>query len=250
MKFLKLVDGGPAPQRATQSAFGSLPTDGFRYCEPVRSASAHGWYVFLPMDVWIRFDGSEMFWSLDEGDHWDPLSDAIQYPYFSQNFDKAAPDNCKGYSPPFLTRTNDIDILQIWTGCIARTEPGLASYVRGTVNYTYSRHYSVLEGVIETADWFGPLFANIRIHTQNSPIILRSHLPFLQVQPIALDTLKSVKDPDVAVGLDAMEESDWAAFKDTVVRRMETRTRLGDYAVETRKRAKERAREAAQDKSD
>jgi hypothetical protein len=95
------------------------------------------------------------------------------------------------------------------------------------------------EGVVETDVWFGPLFLNIRLRKANTPIVFRRTEPFLQVQPVPRALLKEAVDTplDVAEGVDALGADEWSAYSETVVRRMESRRRLGDYAVETRKRA-------------
>ncbi|MBV0910813.1 DUF6065 family protein [Anianabacter salinae] len=188
----------------------------------------------------MTFSGYDIRFSLDEGDTWHPLDDAIQYPGFRTRFDESAPERIRGYSPPFLARTADRDILQVWTGALARTRPGLHSYVRGPVNLRRTDAYEVLEGVIQTDWWFGPLFTNIRLLKTDVPIFLNKDAPFIQVQPLPVELMKdkALGDAPVAHGLDALTEQDWTAYADTVVRRMQTRQRLGDYAVEARRKGK------------
>ena len=238
--FYNAVGTGISPQRADKSVNGTLPTNGYRYCEPVRTASGFGWYVFLPMEFWVDWDGNEYHWTVDGGENWYLLSDAIQYPDFSSNFDSHAPDNVKGYSPPFLSRTNDKDVLQVWTGTFTRTKPGIATYIKGPTNYDNGQGYSVLEGVIQTEWWFGPLFTNLRIHRQGKPIVFRADRPFLQLQPFSNALMEEfdASNPEVHVGLPALGQDEWQSYADTVVRRIETRTRMGDYAVEARQRLK------------
>jgi hypothetical protein len=241
--FFNAVGTGLDPQRADKSVNGTLPTNGFRYCEPVRTASGFGWYVFLPLELWVEWDGSEYHWSVDSGETWYVLADAIQYPDFSADFDLHAPEAVRGYAPPFLSRTNDADILQVWTGVFARTRPGIATYIKGPTNMANGHGYSVLEGVIQTEWWFGPLFTNLRIHQKGAPIVLRRDRPLIQLLPFSnalLDDFEAAK-PDVRVGLPALREEDWRSYEDTVVRRMRTRTRMGDYAVEARQRMKQAA---------
>jgi len=239
IKFYQLVEGGLPPRKASRSANGSLPTDGFRYCEPVRTASGFGWYVYLPMDFWLLWDGAEVLWTVDGGDNWHPLAEAIQYPGFSSAFDAAAPEACRGFSPPFIVRGTEHDGLQIWTGAMIATDPGYAALFRRPANLDWRTDYTAWEGIVETDVWFGPLFLNIRLRKSGTPIIFRKTEPFLQVQPVARALLKDVadRDVDVAQGLQGFGEKEWAAYSETVVRRMQTRRRLGDYAVETRKRA-------------
>lgn len=241
IQFHSLIDGGHAPRPADKSALGTLPTDGFRYCEPVRTASSFGWYVFLPFSLWLTFTGYDIRFSLDAGETWYPLDDAVQYPGFSARFDAAAPERIKGYAPPFLARTADREILQVWTGALARTRTDIHSYVRGPVNMRRTDAYEVMEGVIQTDWWFGPLFTNIRLLKTDVPIFINKDAPFIQIQPIAAELTrdKTLGEAPVANGLDSLGPDAWEAYADTVVRRMQTRQRLGDYAVETRRKAKE-----------
>ena len=82
--FFNAVDTGLNPQKADKAANGTLPTNGFRYCEPVRTASGFGWYVFLPLEFWVEWDGNEYHWTIDGGENWYLLADAIQYPKHSE----------------------------------------------------------------------------------------------------------------------------------------------------------------------
>lgn len=240
IRFFNLVDTGLDPQKADKSALGTLPTNGFRYCEPVRTASGFGWYLFLPLELMITWDGSEYHFSVDGAENWYLLTDAIQYPDFAARFDESAPEAIRGYSPPFVSRTNDPDILQIWTGQIAVTEPGVGIYVKGPTNLNQGLGHSVMEGVIQTEWWFGPTFANVRIHVRDKPVVFRADRPFVQIQPFSIPFAETFEasTPETARGLVALGPEDWKRYEDTVVRRMKTRQRLGDYAVEARQKRK------------
>ena len=121
---------------------------------------------------------------------------------------------------------------------LRHSDSGIATHVRGPANYSYSRDYEVLEGVIETEHWFGPLFTNIRLHKRNKPIIVRADKPLLQVQPFSMTLYKEHEDKSshsTGFGLSALTEASWKKYANTVVRRMKTRESLGDYAKESRK---------------
>jgi len=62
--------------------------------------------------------------------------------------------------------------------------PGWSLLVRGVANLSKSPAYQMLEGIIETDTWFGPLFDNVRLLKTDVPIEFRSDVPFLQVQPV------------------------------------------------------------------
>ena len=240
IRFYKIVEGGFAPRFASKSANGTLPTNGYRYCEPLRTASAFGWLVYLPMEFWLIWDGAEVRWSIDGGATWYPLAGGIQYPGAVARFDAAAPPEVKGYSTPFILRGVDHNVFQIWTGCLVRTDPGYASLIRAPVNQFWRSDYQVMEGVIETDSWFGPLFTNIVLRKTDTPIIFRTTQPFLQVQPIPIAHLAAAAQPDSAElveGLDGFTAEDWAAYERTVVHRVKNRQRLGEYAVDVRRRA-------------
>ena len=56
--FHRLIPQARLPQRADRSAAGTLPTRAFRYCEPVVTASAFGYYVFPPFNFSLMWDGT------------------------------------------------------------------------------------------------------------------------------------------------------------------------------------------------
>ncbi len=132
VEFFQLVPEGLPPRRADKSVSGVIPARALRYCQAITSASGFGWYVFLPINFKVVWDGHDMLWTYDGVDEWLPLTrDAVQYPGFRQHFDEHAPAEIRGFSPPFLTPSIQPGQLQIWTGCIARTAPGWSLLVRG-----------------------------------------------------------------------------------------------------------------------
>ncbi len=240
VQFFQMVPGGFPPRRADKSVGGVIPARALRYCEAITSASAFGWYVFLPMNFKVVWDGHDMLWTYPGVDEWLPLTrDAVQYPGFSQQFDQYAPPDVRGFSPTFLAPSIQSGQLQIWTGCIAKTAPGWSFLVRGVANLSHSQSYQMLEGIIETDKWFGPLFDNIRILKTDVPVEFRSDIPFLQVQPVRKEVYadKLLQNFNVK-NLDELSADDWQAFHRTVVVPNITPDRKrGQYAVAVRKQA-------------
>jgi hypothetical protein len=244
-EFFQLVPGGLPPSRADKAVGGLIPARALRYCEAITSASGFGWYVFLPMNFKVVWDGHDMLWTYPGVDIWLSLTrDATQYPGFSEQFDQHAPAEARGFCPPFLTPSIQPGQLQVWTGCIAKTAPGWSLLVRGVANLWHSQAYQTLEGIIETDNWFGPLFDNIRILKTDVPIEFRSDIPFLQVQPVRKEHYAdkflqnfSVKD------LNQLSAENWDAFHRTVVAPNTTPDRKrGQYAVTVRKQTARVAR--------
>ena len=102
-QFFQLVPGGLPPRRADKSVGGVIPARALRYCEAITSASGFGWYVFLPMNFKVVWDGTDMLWTYPGVDVWLPLTrDAVQYPGFREHFDRHAPPEARGFSPTSL----------------------------------------------------------------------------------------------------------------------------------------------------
>jgi Family of unknown function (DUF6065) len=240
VEFFQMVPNRRPPQRADRAAGGVIPARALRYCEAITSASAFGWYVFLPISFKVVWDGHDMLWTYDGVQEWLPLTrDAVQYPQFSEQFNEIAPAGVRGFSPPFLTPSIQPGGLQVWTGCIAKSAPGWSLLVRGVANLSPSASYQMFEGIIETDKWFGPLFNNVRIIKTDMPIEFRSDIPFLQVQPVHKDVYaEKFLQNFVVKDLDQLSRENWAAFHRTVVvPNVDPERKRGQYAVSVRKRA-------------
>jgi len=240
IEFFQLVPTARPPRRADKAVGGVIPARALRYCEAITSASAFGWYVFLPVSFKVVWDGHDMLWTHEGVDEWLPLTrDGVQYPRFSEQFDEAAPPDIRGFSPTFLAPSIQPGGLQIWTGCIAKTAPGWSLLVRGVANLPKTLSYQMFEGIIETDNWFGPLFNNVRIVKTDVPVEFRSDVPFLQVQPVRKDFyadkfLQNFTVKDFA----ELSPDNWEAFHRTVVVPNTSEERKpGQYAVSVRKSA-------------
>lgn len=240
VEFFQLVPTSRPPRRADRSVGGTIPVRALRYCEAMTTASAFGWYVFVPITFKVVWDGHDILWTYEGIDEWLPLTrETAQFPRFREQFDRAAPNDVRGFSPPFLTASFTPGGLQVWTGCIARTAPGWSLLVRGAANFPKSLAYQTFEGIIETDTWFGPLFDNIKILKTDVPVEFRSDVPFLQVQPVRKDIYSDQFLQNYAVkNMTDISEADWDAFRRTVVTpNTETERKPGQYAVSVRKQA-------------
>jgi Family of unknown function (DUF6065) len=246
--FHRLIPTARMPQRADRSAAGTLPTRAFRYCEPVVTASAFGYYVFPPFNFSLMWDGLEISWTYPDADGWLPLKTA-QFPHFAAYFDERAPEEIRGFSPPFLGAFQEPGLLQMWSGLVARTAPGWSLLVRPCANLPRHGGYELYEGIIETDRWFGPLITNLRLTKTGVPIEFRADFPLLQVQPLPREVLDEAgqNDYEIVPTMEQLSPEDWDDFYDTVVRPnvMEKRPR-GQYAAAARKRRKGEGGEQAE----
>lgn len=230
--FYRLIPGAPEPRRADRSAEGTLPVNAYRYCEPIASASGFGWYLFPPLNFALMWDGKEIIWTYEGADGWYALR-AAQYPDFVKTFAEIAPDGI-GEPPTFLAQGLMPGTVQIWSGYLAKTEPGWGLLSRGTANVAKTQAYENYEGIIETDTWFGPLFTNVRLTRSNVPVEFHRRYPLFQVQPLPRP---AYTDPGFEVLASAdMTLEDWGRFEATIRPNTDQARRLGRYAVNTRKR--------------
>jgi hypothetical protein len=238
VSFYRLIEQTNLPQRADRFAVGTLPTRASRYCDAVTSAAGFGWWVFPPMDFSLLWDGHSIFWHYEGLEDWLKLT-AAQFPGQAAHFDAAAPASMQGCSPPFLTVLPEPGIVQIWSGLIARTAPDWSLLIRPLANLPAHSDFALFEGIVETDQWFGPLFTNIRLTRTHAAIEFRADYPLAQVQPIprvayAEETLNSMR---LVRGVEAFSEQDWGDYYEHVVRPNDDHDRTpGTYAIAARKR--------------
>ena len=235
--FNRFIPSARFPQRADRSAAGSLPTRAFRYCEPVATASAFGYYVFPPMAFSLRWDGSAIRWTYPGAEDWMLLTVA-QFPHYVAEFDSHAPEEIRGFSPPFLGALQEPGHVQMWTGMVMRTAPGWSALVRPPANLPMPGGYVAYEGIVETDRWFGPLFTNLRLTRTNVPIRLRADFPLIQIQPIPrqIYTDAVVEDMEVGPTLEGFSAADWADYDTSIAEPSRRPDRpFGAYAVAARK---------------
>jgi Family of unknown function (DUF6065) len=243
VSFYRAIPDSYAPMRADRGALGVLPTAAFQYCEAITSASAFGWYAFPPMSFSLLWDGTDVLWTHQDLDSWLPLS-SCHFPEFSDYFDSNAPNDIRGYAPPFLTKIFSPGVVQIWSGLFVRTAPGWSLLIRPPANIPRSQSYESFEGIVETDRWFGPLFVNVRITATDRPIEFTTEKPLLQAQPLLRDTYseRHLRSFRYVQGLSDLTEDDWSAYRETVVVPNAASHRpVGRYAVSVRKREHERS---------
>jgi hypothetical protein len=232
-RFYRLVPEAPEPRRADRSADGTLPVRAYRYCEAVASASGFGWYLYPPMNFSLRLESNVTYFSYGGSpEEWSKL-DGTDVPDFRRRFAAAAPQGMDGLCPTFLTPSREPGVVQVWSGYLARTAPGWSLLSRGLANIPTTADYEVFEGIIETNDWFGPLFTNIRLTRTNSPVRFHVRYPLFQVQPVMR---QCYRDPAYAVSeLGDLDAEDWQRFAATMTPNTDQDRALGHYGAHTRR---------------
>lgn len=237
VRFWRLIESAPAPQRADRAAGGTLPTRAFRYCDAVTTASAFGWLVFPAMDFDVLWDGEEMRWTFAGAGGWHPLGVA-QYPGFRDRFDAAAPAALRGYAPPFIGALPEPGLMNLWSGLFARSRPGWSLLIRPPANLPRTPGLELYEGMLEADRWFGPLFVNLRLTRTGVPVFFRRDRPLFQVQPIPREAYDEagLNHFTVGDGLGALGPEEWAGYEESIVApRRGGACPRGRYAAESRR---------------
>lgn len=234
-RFYRLIAGAPEPRRADRSTLGTLPTDAFRYCEPVTSASAFGWYLYPPLNFALTWDGTVIEWTYDGTDAWLPLH-AAQAPDFLDTFRAVAPTDLWDCAPPFLSQGLMPGTVQVWSGYLAATAPRWSLLSRGVANHQKTQAYENFEGIFESDAWFGPLFTNIRLTKTDTPVAFHMRHPLFQVQPLLRECYR--EPPFDVVEVADLTADDWQRFARTMKPNTDLMRARGHNAAATRKRSR------------
>jgi Family of unknown function (DUF6065) len=199
IEFFHIFAEGPSPKPADPSIAGALSLRAYKYCESFVAANALGWYIYPAFDFDLRWDGHVcLVRLLGSNRKWSVLHTIIP-PELSEQIAQGwpgGPKSCPGVFP-FLSYAPEYGIVQVWPGLVVRTRPGWVSLVRPLANYPHEGAFEVLEGIIETDWWVGPLLSVLRVVKTDHTIQFRRTIPFAQLQLVHRDALAD-RNPDTA----------------------------------------------------
>jgi Family of unknown function (DUF6065) len=233
MRFFKVAPFGDNPAPPSDGLMGEVPIRAFQFCEPFLAANRVGWLLNPPLSFELLWTGREFLTKFDTIESWIKV-DKLLLPDYAEYWRSIAPPGAFDMPPPFLESFPERGVIQAWSGFLVETDPGISSWVRGPVNRNLPSAYQVIEGIVETDWWLGPLFTNLQFVKTDDPVRFESARPWLQVVPVpkALHLPDKSKRPDVA-GAAQMSEDIWAKFIETSNRRNAGRS--GTYRVESRR---------------
>lgn len=229
--------------RADKTALGTLPAAALQYCEPVRVASAHGWYVFPPADIRLRYDGVTVY--IASGDEWVRLESIALGEPFLETWTAGAPKEFSELWPPFLTQSFVPAFVQIWSGYLVKSLPGWGISVGPLANVAQPREYATFEGIIQS-DSFAPcpLFGNIKLLVTDRDIVIPRTRPLFHVRPLPhesyVDSAMQAEHRDV-FGDQPMSADEWRGYRGTIRRvdgGVEDR-KVGSYSARARRESRD-----------
>lgn len=205
-QIFRYSDVVPDPRPAPRDLAGEISARALRHCEPLLVANAAGFLVNSPVDADLVWTGSEVLATFADVPE-TVLVDRLYLPDSADYWQKHFPGDANNILPPFLEAFPEHGIVQIWSGLFVKTPPGIASWIRGPVNRTSGSAYSIVEGVIDTDWWAGPLFSVIRFNRTDFPVKLSRETPLLQVFAISRAL---IQPPQTELGSELLVSADVA----------------------------------------
>lgn len=246
MRFFKCWPGAPDPTRPKSDIRGEIPARAVKFCEPFLAANRAGWLLYPPVEFSLEWTGAEVllnFLDIEET----ILLDRVFIPDFHEYWLRNVEPINAEVMPPFLEAFPERGVVQVWSGFFVITDPGISTWVRSPVNRTNSSAYSVLEGIVETDWWVGPLFFPVQINKTDHPIKFSKDTPFLQIVPFDRNAAaKAENRSNSLLGLSDLTDDLWTGLRENAQRR--NTEPPGSYRREARRRT--RASNGSTDGSD
>ncbi|WP_457282261.1 DUF6065 family protein [Polaromonas sp. P5_D5] len=216
-EFWAVSPGLTSPIPADGSLGGTVPLRAFRYCTPLITASALGWLLFPPMTLALIWDGKHVHVRFPPDERWMPLGE-VRSPGTLEAYENFAPNYCRHLHPPLLSSFPENGHVQITCGYAMKTPPGVVSLVRGPINAPSLVGAQMLEGVIETDWWHGPILGVLRFVAPNVELLLPRSEPLFQVVPISRSHAISEEKMSVTVVSEMAEVSplQWGQYYSAV----------------------------------
>jgi Family of unknown function (DUF6065) len=246
MQLFKGWPAAPDPARPKSDIRGEIPARAVKFCEPFLAANSAGWLLYPPVEFCLEWTGAEVLLNFSDVEE-TILLDRVFIPDFNEYWLRNVEPINAEVMPPFLEAFPERGVVQIWSGFFVVTDPGISTWVRSPVNRTNSSGYSVIEGIVETDWWIGPLFFPVQINKTDYPVKFSKDTPFLQIVPFDRNAAAKAESRDKSLlGLSDLTDDLWTRLRENAVRR--NTEPPGSYRREARRRA--RASGASGDGSD
>jgi len=238
-RFLRFFDDAPDISPADPDLGGAVPLRARRFCSPFTAASSMGWWVYAPIDFSLVWTGSEFYWRYPGVDQW-MVCERIYLPGYADTFRATAPQGMRQNVTAFLEIFPEQGAIQVWTGWNASSAPGWNYWSCAPINRPQSSTYRVLNSVIESDWWPGPIITVLQFQKTDVPANFRKHRPLLQLVPMPYGVQNAANNepPEVVPNLGSISSEDWARHAELYARRNSGQP--GGYARKSRIRARQK----------
>ncbi len=236
IRFLRFADDAVEPRPADAELSGAVSLRARRFCSPFLAASSLGWFVYPPIDFSLVWTGSEFYWRPNGDPHW-VVCERVYLPGFVERFQSVAPEANQLDATAFLEIFPEQGAIQVWSGWAARTNPGWTLWSCAPINRPGPSAYRVLNAVIESDWWPGPVITVLQFQKTDIPVNFRRRRPMFQIVPMPYAVQNAVErcEQTIVPGLEAFDEDDWRRHGELYERR--NSGSAGEYARRARQRA-------------
>jgi hypothetical protein len=216
-EFFQFLDGAPLFERADKTLNGTIPLRAYTYCEPLTTASSFGWHAGAPMDFGLRWDGTQTYFQVGSTGDWQKLTRFTPMALF-EAWERFKPKSVEVFPFSVLTALREPGHVQVWTGLVARLPKNYSLLVRGLQNIPRTANYEVLEGVVESSWWHGPVFTVVKLCQTDIPFFFHAQRPFVTLQPVENRLLQNefYQGTLVSQSLERVPEDLWRTYAEAV----------------------------------
>jgi hypothetical protein len=174
-------------ERAEKTLKDTAVPGGVKWCMPYKLVNSNGFWMYPPADIEITWHGGKDFtykmledYGPDEYNHISSLIKARDV----KDFEKWC--SFGNGRTKYTWGSVDVGVVQIYTGCIFKTDPNWCMQIRSPVNFQRRSQFFVMEALIET-DWLQyDIWLNLVFTEKLKPVTLRKTdlIPIAQLVPI------------------------------------------------------------------
>lgn len=207
LEIWRLHPNGVGVVPADRRLLGEAPPGALKWCGPFNYANQAGWWLYPPFDVDViyRPDGGEKRYARKFDTHPDcralnPLPGFFEHHLLSDygHGEEAVIGAMLQPHHQYRRRLRqtyafgetEMNVMNVWTGCVFRTPPGWCLHLRSPVNLNMGQPFTVQEAMLET-DWMPyDVWLNLKFFEYDRWASIRreQHYPIAQIIPVRRET--------------------------------------------------------------
>jgi hypothetical protein len=173
--------------RAEKTLNESADQNGIKWCMPYKIANQMGFWIYPPIDFEITWHGGKDFTYKNHEEYDDSdygiISSILRAPELAKMEKWCSTGTGRS---KFTYGLVEAGVVQVYTGCIFKTNPNWCLQIRSPINFPERQHYYIMEGMLET-DWMQyDIWMNLVFTQKFKPIRFKpsDKTPIAQLVPV------------------------------------------------------------------
>ncbi len=181
-------------EKAEKTLKGTGVPGGIKWCMPYKIVNSHGFWLYPPVDVDITWHGGRDFtYNLITDYGWDEHHNINNLMRARDIKDIEKWCSYNNGRTKYTWGSVDVGVVQIYTGCIFKTDPNWCLQIRSPVNFSRKSQFFIMEALLET-DWLQyDIWFNLVFTEKMKQVSLRRNdeIPMAQLVPIHRQSITS-----------------------------------------------------------